>query len=97
MKKRKIELADGTPMVLNDNDWQECVINRKEFDTTNTEILRVTKHTSGLLTRVYAMRSVDGKKVAETNEMVVGDNLPEVLLKAIAACGLTRITAESLL
>lgn len=95
MKKRKIQLATGQTMTINDNEW-EAVVNRKEFDAKETEILRITKHNSGLMSRVYAMKSVDGQKVAERNEIVVVDDVNEVARKIIADVGLTKISASDL-
>lgn len=94
MKDRKIQLPDGSNVSINDNDW-EAVVSRKEFTEKETEILRISKHKTGLMMRVYVMRSLDGSKVAERNEIVVGDNLVAVIAKAIAECGLTRISAAA--
>ena len=95
MKNRKIRLGNESTISINDNEWTS-VVNRKEFDANGTEILRVTRHATGLMTRVYAMRAVSGQKVHEVNEIVVGDNLDDVVAKAVADCGLTRITAAGL-
>lgn len=92
MKNRKIRLGNESTISINDSEWTS-VVNRKEFDSNGTEILRITRHISGLMTRVYAMRAVSGQKVKEVNEIVVGDNLAEVVAKAAADCGLTRISA----
>lgn len=89
MKNRKITLCDGTEIRINDAEWRS-VANRKEFDEQQTEILRVTRHTSGLMTRVYAMRSVGGKVEAERNEIVLqGGDLKAATQRAIGACGLS--------
>lgn len=95
MKNRKIKLGNDSTVSINDNEWNS-VVNRKEFDANGTEILRVTRHTSGLMTRVYAMRAAAGQKVHEVNEIVVGDNLNEVVSKAVTTCGLTRISADGI-
>lgn len=95
MKNRKIRLGNDSTVSINDNEWNS-VVNRKEFDSNGTEILRVTRHATGLMTRVYAMRAVSGQKVKEVNEIVVGDNLAEVVAKAVVDCGLTRISADGI-
>lgn len=95
MTKRTIKLVDGRSMVINDNEWLS-VINRKEFDKNQTEIVRVNRHVNGLLTRVYVMRSVLGpdgqmKVAAEQNHVLVGEDVSAVVAKAISDCGLTHI------
>lgn len=100
MKKRPIQLADGTTMVINDNEWV-AVVNRKEFDANETEILRITRHQSKLMSRIYAMRSTkgaDGKMtvVSERNEITFSDDVKPAAAKAIAETGLTKITADSI-
>lgn len=95
MKKRPIKLADGTTMTINDNEWL-AVVDRKEFDANETEILRITRHQSKLMSRVYSMRSVGGKIVAERNEITFSDDVKPAAAKAIAETGLTKITADSI-
>jgi len=91
MEKRTVSLADGRRMIVNDNEWTP-VTNLKQFDAKNTEIVRVTRHKSGLLTRVYVMRSVDGIIAKEQNHIVVGDDVSDLIAKAISECGLSKIT-----
>lgn len=95
MKNRKIQLPDGQQMTLNDNEWRS-VVNRKKFDAHETEIARITEHTSGLMSRVYVMRAVDGKIIAERNEIVTGDGLRTITAKAITECGLQRISPNDI-
>ncbi len=87
----RVKLADSSTMKINHSEWA-AVANRKWFDKTNTEIVRVTRHESELLTRVYAMRSASGKVVKEVNHMLHGDNLDEIVQKAIDECGIKHIT-----
>lgn len=101
MKKRPIQLHDGTTMVINDNEWL-AIVDRKEFDANETQILRITRHQSNLMSRIYAMRSVKGANgkmevVAERNEISFSDDLKPAATKAIAETGLTKITVESVL
>lgn len=95
MKARKMNLTDGQTVTINDNDWT-AVINLKEFDSTNTEILRVLLHEDGLNCRIYAMKSTNGQIVAERNLIVSSDSYRTAAAKAIEDCGLTRITAAAI-
>lgn len=93
MKNRKLKTADGQTITTNDSDWR-AVVNVKKFDEKETEILRVTYHNTRQLFRVYAMRSVDGKIVAEQNDIVVGDDFKPAAAKAMASVGMTKISAS---
>lgn len=95
MKKRQLKLNDGQTMTINDNEWVS-VVNRKEFDSRETEIVRITRHQSGLMSRIYIMRAVDGKVVAEHNEIVVSDDPRAAATAAMSAAGLTRISPTAL-
>jgi hypothetical protein len=95
MKNRQIILHDGSRMTLNDDEWRS-VVNCKVFDDERTEIIRITRHESGLMTRVYAMRAAGGKAEAERNEIVFG-GIKAAIQRAIETCGLGTEIAEQAL
>lgn len=93
MRERALKLNDGSTIHIHDDEWRS-VRNEKKFYETTTEILRVTQHTSGLLTRVYAMRSVDGEIAAEQNIIVPADGpVGAAVAAAVGACAFTQLTA----
>lgn len=103
MKNRRVTLADGQTVVINDNEWF-AVVNKKEFNETETEILRITRHQSGLLHRIYVMRSVllnkghgdqsdtpERRETVERNIITPVQDLAQETAAAMTACGLRLI------
>jgi hypothetical protein len=92
MKNRKVKLADGNTVDINDNDWS-AVVNEKKFNDSETEIVRITRHKSGLLTRVYVMRAVSGGSVLQENHVTPGnkESVQAIAAAAMTKCGLKMI------
>lgn len=89
MKNRILKLHDGSAFKINDDEWRS-VLNSKSFDDDHTEIVRVTRHTSGLMNLVYAMRSEGGKVESEHYQVVMkGGDLQAAVTAAAEKCGIT--------
>ena len=96
--KHFIHLSNGKSMEINTAEWSS-VVDRKEFDANETEIVRVMRHKDGMVMRVYVMRAVKigtgdqtHMDTKELHELVVGEFM-DVALKGISECGLKRITS----